>query len=56
MQRLSRRGTVISTRVAASIVDRLEQLASDSDRTLAAEIRRAIHEHILAADHEQEQE
>jgi predicted transcriptional regulator len=41
-------GQVVSTRVRPEIVVRLEQLAAEADRTLAAEIRRAITGHLEA--------
>jgi predicted transcriptional regulator len=45
--------TVVSTQVDSSVRVRLEQLAVESDRTLSAEIRRAITGYLTAADRQQ---
>jgi predicted transcriptional regulator len=49
MVRQIERDPVISTRVNPQVLLRLEELARDADRTLAAEIRRAVTEHLRAA-------
>jgi hypothetical protein len=52
MVRQLERDLVISTRVNRQVLMRLEQLARDADRTLAAEIRRDVTEHLCVADTE----
>jgi predicted transcriptional regulator len=46
---------IISSQVSASVRERLAELATQADRTLSAEIRRAVDQHVQAADHEEEQ-
>jgi hypothetical protein len=46
---------IVSAQIDVSVRERLAELAAEADRTLSAEIRRTLVEHVLAADHEEEQ-
>ncbi len=41
---------IVSSSVPASLAQRIEQLAAEADRSVSAEIRRSLVEHVRATD------